>query len=288
MFVDNDAKALALGEGVVRRRGRGETTSSAMVVATGRRRRHRPRRPAARRAASATPATSGTSSSSPTAGRARAAAAAASRPRRRAPAIAAETGRPPQRRARGDHRAHGRCWSAGRSRRWRRCSTCGSRSSPARWRSGSASRSSPPRRPRSRRAPGSRSPRTCRSAAAALGGPPAARRCSGGRPQGHPGPGLTRLLAYAATFTQRGIESVPTRPAPQQGNACPASATKRSGDRLLLAAGSARLSRGVSVPGASARTHRAVRPDVGQVVGQHAQIRDGASRGREVTMTHVS
>ena len=85
VYVDNDAKALALGEGWVGR-GRGRARLHRHGRVDRRRRRHRARRPAARRRRAATPATSATSSSSPTAARAGAAAAAASRPRRRAPA----------------------------------------------------------------------------------------------------------------------------------------------------------------------------------------------------------
>ena len=77
--VDNDAKAVALGRGLVRRRRGASTTSSASSWA--------PVSAAASsaaagccRAGSATPVTSATSSSSPTAGRARAAGSAASRP----------------------------------------------------------------------------------------------------------------------------------------------------------------------------------------------------------------
>ena len=104
-FVDNDAKALALGEG-----WRG--------AAAGVRRLHRRWSfPPASAAAScstagcstapaATPATSATSSSSPTAGRASAAGGAAWRRRRRASAIAAITGRPAGRGRPRGRRAH--------------------------------------------------------------------------------------------------------------------------------------------------------------------------------------
>ena len=114
--VDNDAKALALGEGW-RRRGRGASaTTSAMVVSTGvgggivvdgrlldgaigQRRAHRPRHRRARRA-----------------GRARAAAGAASRRRSSGPAIEARTGRPAAEARRRDDRARPGCL-VGRARR---------------------------------------------------------------------------------------------------------------------------------------------------------------------------
>ena len=69
--VDNDAKALALGEGWLGARPGVDRLPGHGGVHRGRR-RHRARRPAARRVGRATPATSATWSSSPTAGRARA------------------------------------------------------------------------------------------------------------------------------------------------------------------------------------------------------------------------
>ena len=185
-----------------------------------RRRRHRARRPAARR---------GRRQRRPHRPRHRrarrpavraAAAAAASRPRRRArPSPPSPAGRPAEADA-GDRSSAPARWSAGRWPRWPTCSTCGWPWWPARWRSGSATRSSPPPRPRStrrarldfargvRHPPGRASAPTARSSArprsagrigapvgvdASASGPAAERTPGGGRGSlgGH-GPDLLR------------------------------------------------------------------------------------------------
>ena len=103
-----------------------------------RRRRHRARRPAARRRGRQRRPHRSRDRRARRARCARAARAAASRPRRRAPPIRAITGRAAGRGAARGRRAHRARWSAGRWRRSPTCSTCGSRSSPARSRSASA------------------------------------------------------------------------------------------------------------------------------------------------------
>ena len=165
--VDNDAKALALGEGWIgaaRRRARLHRHGRV----DGRRRRHRPRRPPARRRRRQR------GPHRPRHRRAR-------RPRVRVRRARLRRGRGVGHRDRAHHRpaagatrrprsARAPARSSGaRSRRSRTCSTCRSRSSAARSRSASASRSSPPRRPRSTRAAASTSRTGTRVVPGALG-----------------------------------------------------------------------------------------------------------------------
>ena len=126
VFVDNDAKALALGEGWIgaaagRRDYIGWSCRPASAAASC-------STAACSTARTATPATSATSSSSPTATSAGAVRAAASKPKRRAPRSRAITGRPPAEAPPESSRAPARS-SAARSRRSPTCSTSTSRSS---------------------------------------------------------------------------------------------------------------------------------------------------------------
>ncbi len=168
--VDNDAKALARGEGWI-----GAAAGVRDFIAHGRvdggRRRHRRRRPAARRRRRER------GPRRPRHRRARRRRLRVRRPglprgrsvRHRDRAGDGRT-RPPRRRPKSARAPDG--WSGARSRRSRTCSTCSSRSSAARSRSATATRSSRPRRPRSTRAAASTSP-------AARGSSPARSRDDG-------------------------------------------------------------------------------------------------------------
>ena len=184
VWVDNDAKALALGEGWIgaaRRRG---ATTSAMVVSTGvgggivldgR----------LLDGADGNAGHIGHVIVEPDGPRVRVRRARLPRGRgvghRRSPASPA---RPPARRAARGARAHRHARRAARSHRSPTCSTCRSRSSAARSRSASASRSSPPRSASSTRAAGSTS-RAARASSPGASAPTA----PSSAPRASPSPG---------------------------------------------------------------------------------------------------
>ena len=181
-YVDNDAKALALGEGWTgAARGQRRLPGHGGQHRGGR--RHRGRRAPPRRRRRATPGTSATCAWSPTGERCGCGARGCLEAEASGTAIAATTGRPAAGGAAPRSSPARGPSSAGRWPRWRTCSTCAWRWSPARWRSGSGSRSSTPPRPRSTAGPGSTSrpaPASGRAAWAPTAPSSARRRWAGG------------------------------------------------------------------------------------------------------------